>query len=568
MEKLILDYLTKNWSKENTDKIIFAPVPKGNDGDLALNVFQLTKILQKSPFELLEEIKKILEKCNLIEKTEITGPYLNLFFNSEIFFEQVFKTPLKSDILSNKNIVLEFSGPNTNKPLHLGHMRNHALGISVANILETAGANMHRVNIINDRGIHICKSMLAYKYFGNNETPESTNKKSDHFVGDYYVRFETESKKNSKLNDEIQEMLVKWENNNPEVRKLWKKMNNWTLDGHQITYKRQGIKFEKTYLESQYYLKGKKIAQMGLKNGAFIKDKDGKIIIDLEDVNLGQKVVLRADGTSIYLTNDLAVAVARDKDFNHPDSIIYTVADEQNYYFKTLFHSLDKLGVIDADKCYHLSYGLVNLPDGRMKSREGTVVDADDLMDRLHTIAENKIKETNPDTSEQEIYTVAEQIQNAAWKFYLLRTGPKKSITFDSKKSIDFTGSTGPYLQYAGVRIKSILNKSNLSPLFFKEGEIKQSEMGVFSKSEKPLGVKIMQWPKVLEKSAIEKNPTYIGTYLMELAQTWSSFYAENSVLNAKTKELKNARLALAHKVFDVLETGLNCLGIEIPEKM
>lgn len=566
MENIIIDYLAQNWNKENSQKLQLSAVPKGNAGDLAMNFFQLTKILGQPPIQIGQTIQNILKNCDLIEKTEIAGPYLNLFFKNEVFFQNVINTNIKSKVLLNKKIVLEFSGPNTNKPLHLGHMRNHALGISLSNLLENAGAQVHRVNIINDRGVHICKSMLAYKHFGNGATPESANKKSDHFVGDYYVRFETESKKacpresgEPDLNQEVQTMLQDWENEDPEVRTLWEKMNSWTLSGHQETYKRQGIKFEKSYYESDYYRRGKEIAEKGLKDGIFGKRPDGTVIIQFEDENLGEKVILRADGTSIYLTQDLAVAVARNEDFQ-PDEMIYTVADEQNYHFKVLFECLDRLKVLDAKKLFHLGYGLVHLPDGRMKSREGNVVDADNLMDQLHEIAAEKIKESNPDLTEQEIYTIAEQIQNAAWKFYLLRTGPKKSIIFDQQQSIEFTGATGPYLQYAGVRIRSILEKYGK--------EVPQQTTDQLGAPEKPLGIKILEWPKVLERAAIEKNPTYIATYLTDIAQTWSTFYAENSVLKAETTELVDGRIALAKKVFDVLEIGLNCLGIEIPEKM
>ncbi|MDH3325077.1 MAG: arginine--tRNA ligase, partial [Candidatus Peregrinibacteria bacterium] len=462
------------------------------------------------------------------------------------------------NLLKGHNTVIEYSGPNTNKPLHLGHMRNHALGISVCKLLEKAGAKVTPVNIINDRGVHICKSMLAYKHFGNGETPEQTGEKSDLFVGRYYVKFETESKKNPKLNEEIQEMLVAWENNDPETRELWKKMNNWTLSGHKKTYDRQGVKFEKEYFESDYYQNGKDIAQMGLKKGVFQKREDGTVYIDLTEEGLDEKVVLRADGTSIYLTNDLAVDTARMKDFK-PNEIMHIVADEQNYHFKVLFLCLDKLGIIDTKHLFHLGYGLVNLPDGRMKSREGNVVDADDLMNQLHEIAAQKIKEFHPELDEQKIYTIAEQIQNAAWKFYLLRTGPRKSITFDSQKSIDFHGATGPYLQYAGVRIKSILKKA---------GKVPAPDLNILGEEEKPLGVKILEFPKVLERAATEKNPTFIATYLTEFSQVWSTFYAENSILKAETEDLKNSRLALAAKVYDILESGLEILGIEIPEKM
>ena len=568
MEKYILEYLQQNWSDTHTDKIILSPVPKNALGDLALNVFGLTKVLQKSPPEILMEIKTILEGADFLEKSEIAGPYLNLFFKNNTFFKEVLQTPTQTAVLKDKKIVIEFSGPNTNKPLHLGHMRNHALGISVANILEKSGANVSRVNIINDRGMHICKSMLAYKLFGNDETPESTGKKPDHFVGDFYVRFETESKKDASLLAQVQEMLVAWEKGDPETLKLWKQMNDWTLSGHQTTYDRQGIKFIKNYFESETYTQGKTIAEEGLSKNVFEEREDGAIVINFEDENLGQKVILRADGTSIYLTNDLAVAEMRYTDFT-PDEMIWVVCDEQNYHFKVLFECLDRLDILDKKHLCHLNYGLVNLPDGRMKSREGNVVDADNMMDELHEIAAHKIKENLSPTlsaefTEDVIYKTAEQIQNAAWKYYLLRTTPNKVITFDSQKSIDFQGATGPYLQYAGVRIKSILSKISLQDdLLDKSSAIKS-----LGDDEKALGVKILAWPKTLNRAALEKNPTHIATYLIELAQIWSSFYAENSVLNAETDVLIQARCLLAQKVLDILTVGLDCLGVEIPEKM
>ena len=460
MQSKVTAYLGAHWNQDHTSKLQYAPVPKGKSGDLAINFFALTKDLSQSPIQIGQTVAEILAGCDLIEKTEMAGPYLNLHFAPQAFFKQVFATPLSTKSLLNKNIVLEFSGPNTNKPLHLGHMRNHALGISVSNTLEAAGATVHRVNIINDRGVHICKSMLAYQLFGNGETPTDTGEKGDVFVGRYYVKYNTESKKDPSLEPQVQTMLQAWEAGDTEVRGIWKKMNDWTLGGHQETYDRQGVKFEKIYHESDYYMAGKDIAQMGLEKGIFETREDGAIVINFEDENLGQKVVLRSDGTSIYLTQDLAVAVARDKDYNHPDELIYTTADEQNYHFQVLFECLDRLGVMPGNRCYHMHYGLVNLPDGRMKSREGTVVDADNLMDELHTIAEMKIKSNDKGFSNAEIKMIAEQVQNAAWKFYLLRTSPNKVITFDAKKSIDFHGATGPYLQYAGVRIKSILSKA------------------------------------------------------------------------------------------------------------
>jgi len=568
MEKLVRDFLSEHFDQIFCSKIQFSPIPKGQTGDLAMSFFELTKACpgldpgtKKSPPQIASEVAEALKGCPLLEKTEITGPYLNLFFEPKAFFESVFAAPLKSETLKDQSIVIEFSGPNTNKPLHLGHMRNHALGISVSNLLEACGAKVYRVNIINDRGVHICKSMLAYEKFGNGETPESVGKKSDHFVGDWYVRFEQELKKDESLKDEIPEMLNKWESGDEAVQKLWKKMNTWALAGHQVTYRRQGIKFEKEYFESEHYSHGKEIAEAGLKKKVFHKRDDGAVVIDLTDEEKldDEKVILRSDGTSIYLTNDLAVAVARDKDF-HPDQLIYVVADEQNYHFRVLFICLERLGLLPREKCHHLSYGLVHLPHGRMKSREGTIVDADNLMDELANLAKQEIQKRNPELSETEKNQAAEQIMNAAWKFFILTTSPRKSITFDPEKSIAFEGATGPYLQYAGVRIKSIFRKA---------GGTSSGDFSEFlGEVEKPLGVKILEFNKVLDRAAETLNPTFVVTYLLELAQEWSSFYAENSVLKAETDELKNARLQLAQKVFEVLETGLKILGIEIPKQM
>ncbi len=586
MQELILTYLQKykSWDGKLCQLIQFSPVPKGQEGDLAMSFFELTKTVskpnpkaeawsEKEPIDwkkfekglyfgvtigqIAQDIAYLFKDCPFIERTEIAGPYLNLFFKNEVFFNEVFKTPLSTDLLKNKNIVLEFSGPNTNKPLHLGHMRNHALGISMSNLLEAVGAKVHRVNIINDRGVHICKSMLAYQKWGNNETPEQTKERPDFFVGRYYIKFEQELKKDPSLKDQVQEMLIKWEDGDTEVHNLWKKMNDWTLSGHAKTYERQGIEFEKSYYESETYKQGKEIAEEGLKKKVFYKKEDGTIAIDLTSEGLDEKVIMRADGTSVYLTQDLAVATLRDQDFNHPDELIYTVADEQNYHFKVLFLCLEKLGILNRDKLCHLGYGLVNLPHGRMKSREGTVVDADNLMDELSDLALKQIHKRNPETTKEKSQSTAEQIMNAAWKFALLTTTPKKTITYDPDKSLAFEGATGPYLQYAGVRIKSIFTKE-------KPG----SGYGTPGNAEKPLGVKVLEFPAVLNRSAENKNPTYLVTYLLELAQEWSSFYAENSVLKAETNDLKQARLALAKKVLDVLEKGLGILGIEIPEQM
>ncbi len=557
MQKIVQDYLAKNWNPDYATKLNFAPVPKGQSGDLAMNFFALTKELSKSPIEIGNEVSEVLNGCDILEKTEMAGPYLNLYFKPEKFFETALQTPLKTELLKNQTVVVEYSSPNTNKPLHLGHMRNHALGISVSNLLEAVGAKVVRAAIINDRGIHICKSMLAYQKFGNDETPESTGKKPDEFVGHYYVMFETENKKDESLLKEAQEMLRAWEDGDPEIRKLWEQMNEWTYQGHQKTYDRQGVTFDKKYYESDTYQMGREFALKGLEEGIFYK-KDGAVWIDLSDQGLDEKIIIRSDGTTVYVTQDLATTFLRAKDFNF-DQHIWVVADEQNYHFQVLIACLDKLKLCEKEKLFHLGYGLVHLPDGRMKSREGTVVDADNLMDQLKEMATTKVEENNNDFTADETEAIAEAVQNAAWKFYLLKTSPNKTITFEAEKSIDFQGATGPYLQYAGVRIKSILRKAS---------NFDVKNIAALGEAEKPLGVKILEWPEVLNRAAENKNPTYMVTYLLELAQIWSSFYAENSVLNAEAPDTKNARLVLAQKVLEVLETGLNILGIEVPEKM
>jgi arginyl-tRNA synthetase len=562
MDKLILKFLQEN-GLNFTDKLSFSVVPKNQTGDRAISFFEAAKMLQKSPIELAKETANILNKCPEIEKTEIAGPYLNCFFNNQTFFKKVFSTPKELNIWKNRKIMVEFSSPNTNKPLHLGHMRNHAIGASIARIFEKCGAQVIRTAIFNDRGVHICKSMLAYEKLGNGDTPESTGEKPDHFVGKYYVKFEEESKKNPKLNDEVQEMLLAWEAGDEKVHKLWKRMNEWAFSGYDETYARQNIKFDKRYFESNLYKFGKEVVFKGLENGVFQKKPDGAVFIDLEEENLGEKILLRGNGTSVYMTQDLYTTIVKQQDFE-PDEQIWVVADEQNYHFKVLFSILKKLKICNGN-FFHLGYGLVNLPDGRMKSREGTVVDADNLMDELHSIAAEKIKEHNKDNNPQKITKIAEEIQNAAWRFFLLRTSPFKTITFDAKKSIDFQGATGPYLQYAGVRIKSILKKAKEENIQIKKDFFAEKFLG---EDEKNLGVKILEFPNVLKRAAENKTPTFIATFLMELAQLWASFYDANSILNTEDENLKKARIVLAEKVLEILESGLDSLGIDVPEEM
>lgn len=563
MKSVLLRFLSDFLPENQLELLEFGRVPKGQIGDCALKFFLLAKETQKSPLKWAQTITDALKTCPDIKSVSLAGMYLNVSFVPSVLFHEAFHMPLKGTLLQGKNIVLEFSGPNTNKPLHLGHMRNHALGISVSFLLESLGASVHRVNIVNDRGVHICKSLLAYDRFSHGETPESTQKKPDHFVGDYYVRFEQESKKDETLLLEVQEFLRLWESGDERIRALWKTMNDWTLSGHAETYKRQGVSFEKVYKESEFYLQGKDIAEAGLESGVFSRREDGAITIDLSDEGLDEKVILRADGTSIYLTQDLAVASQRNIDFQKPDEMIYVVADEQNYHFQVLFLCLEKLGILSREHLFHLGYGLVHLPSGRMKSREGTVVDADDLMDGLSDAVFQKIKERNVDMNDEEAYTIAEQVMNGAWKFYLLSSGPQKSITFDAESSLSFEGATGPYLQYAGVRIRSLLRKSP-----FQSDSFENIDLSLFGSEERSLALSLLEWNEALEKAGIHKNPTYIVTYLLELAQNWSRYYAETPLLKAETEALQRSRMALASRVLTVLEYGLSILGIEVPEKM
>jgi len=561
MEGKIREFLVENMDPKWIPDITLAPIPKGKSGDIAMAFFIVAKKTGKSPNSIAKTVSEKINSAPFLEKSEIVGPYLNLFIKPNDACIAAIETPLENEEKKGKTIVVEYSSPNTNKPLHLGHMRNHALGISFSRILETTGAKVVRTSVINDRGIHICKSMLAYEKWGNGKTPENTGEKSDTFVGRFYVRFETESKKNSALKEEAQTMLQQWEAGDDKIKALWKQMNNWALQGHEKTYKRQDVVFDKKYYESETYTLGKKFAEKGLKDGIFY-EKDGAVWLDLSAEKLDQKIIIRSDGTTVYITQDLATTFLRYEDF-HFDEHIWVVADEQNYHFKVLITALQKLHLVSSEKLFHLAYGLVNLPDGRMKSREGNVVDADNLMDELSQEASKKIKENHPDWDEEKIKKTAEMVQDAAWKFFLLKPTPVKTMIFDAEKSIDFLGATGPYVQYAIVRIKSLLEKAQEEKIDWKS----QKNFSKAGKNEKVLAIKILEWPEVLRRSVNEKNPGFISTYVMELAQSWSKFYAENQILKAP-EETKKIRLKIAEKTQEVLEKALFLLGISVPEKM
>jgi len=528
--------------------------PKGMTTDLAFPCFNLAKEQRKNPMEIAKELENKLKgkRLKFIKEIKASGPYLNFFIDYEKF------SPLVAgDVLKQKDkygsgskketIVIEFPGPNTNKPLHLGHLRNMTLGISLSNILKFSGYDVKNVDIINDRGVHICKSMMAYKEFGNGSEPD---KKPDHFVGDFYVLFAKKLESLEDTQQKIRQMLVDWENGDKETRALWKKMNNWAVSGFKQTYERFGVNVDKAYYESEHYLEGKKIVTDGLKKHIFTKDAEGNIIVDLEERGLGKRVLLRGDGTTLYITQDIVLALKRYNDF-HMDRMVYVVGEEQRDHFKALFSVFEILGYKFAKKCYHLSYGMVNLPEGRMKSREGTAVDADNLMDELRNIAMDKIKERGGDDEKK-----AEKIGLSAIKYFIVKFDPDKTITYDPKASLEFEGDTGPYIQYTYARANSIMQKStakiSTKPLF-----TERIELDIIRK--------ISQFSDMVEKSAGEYRPNILAAYVFELATLFNEFYHSLKVVG---EPQESNRLALVAAVMQVIENGTRLLGIDVLKEM
>ncbi len=478
---------------------------------------------------------------------------------------------------TNKKVMVEYSSPNTNKPLHLGHLRNNFLGWSVAEILKATGNEVIKNCIVNDRGIHICKSMLAWQKFGNGATPESTNTKGDHFVGDYYVKFNDEYKKEvetlvasgmakdeaekeAPLMKQTQEMLLQWENGDPEVLEVWTKMNGWVYEGFDKTYNRIGSDFDKTYYESNTYLLGKDIVEEGLQKSVLFKKPDGSVWIDLTADGLDEKLVLRKDGTSVYITQDLGLAQLKYEEFHYNDSI-YVIGDEQNYHLKVLKLILEKLGAPYASGIHHLSYGMVELPSGKMKSREGTVVDADDLVDEMINISKQKTEALGKvkDFTNDELDNLYDTIGLGALKFFLLRVDPKKKMIFNPEESIDFHGFTGPFVQYTYARIKSILRKEQPKNI--------EASKELFP-LEKEIIVQLEQFPAIVAEAAKDLDPSKIAIHIFNLAKTFNSFYAEHSIANAETEEKKELRLKLAQFTANVIARGMALLGINVPERM
>lgn len=548
--------------------------PDPGMGDLGFPMFMFAKKFRKGPPVIAREVAEILSgDVELAEygRVQSQGPYVNVFVSREKATESVLKNILlspesygKTNSLSGRKIMIEFSSPNTNKPLHLGHLRNDALGESVSRILKFLGAEVYKVCIINNRGVHICKSMLAYKKFGNNETPESLGVKSDRFVGDFYVKFAKWASEDPGAEEEAQKMLRKWEAGDPDTVALWKKMNNWAVSGMERTYKRTGVSFDKYYFESDTYLLGKDAIAKGLEEKIFYKDEEGTTWVDLTEENLDKKVLLRKDGTSVYITQDIGTAIQRHNDWPF-DQLVYVVGSEQIYHFKVLFLVLKKLGYSWADMLYHLSYGMVNLPEGRMKSREGTVVDADDLIDSLRDMAVEEIKVKNREEAVGDINDVAEKIALGALHYFLLQVTPSKDMLFNPKESLSFNGDTGPYLQYMGARITSVLKKAESSPSV--QGAVSDYSL-LDEEYEWELLKLLAKFPDVVDEAGRNMDPSRIALYLYELSKGFSRFYHECPILDEKNPVLSKTRLDLAKAVLVVLKNAMNLVMIPFLESM
>lgn len=560
-------------------------------GDYTVVVFPFVKLLRQKP-EVLGNLigNHLLENGGLFSAFEMVSGFLNLTLKDSVwisfllnhFNDEQFGTQPKHD----RRVMVEYSSPNTNKPLHFGHLRNIFLGYAVAEILKATGNQVVKANLINDRGIHICKSMIAWMRYANGDTPEKTGVKGDHMVGDYYVRFNdmykkeiadlvtqgteaTVAEKEAPIMKEAQELLRKWEQNDLEVRKVWEMMNGWVYDGFRESYKRLGVDFDKMYYESDTYLLGKAIVEQGLKKGVLFKKDDGSVWVDLTEDGLDQKLLLRGDGTSVYITQDLGTAKLKHSDYNLDESI-YVIADEQNYHMQVLKLILKKLHEPCADGIYHLSYGMVELPTGRMKSREGTVVDADDMMDEMTALAKEQTEQAGKTEgfAPDELATLYNTIGLGALKFYLLRVDPKKKMIFDPKESIDLHGYTATFIQYAHARICSILRKEQcpLLPDNIKFQAFIQNEP--LAPAEKALALMLEQYPDVLDTAAKEFNPSALCNYCFTLAQQFNSFFELHSVSKAESDEKKQLRLMLIIMTAMVMRNGMKLLGIRLPERM
>jgi arginyl-tRNA synthetase len=564
----------------------FQATNKDFEGDITVVIFALLRYIKGNPVEIGSKLGAYLkENVKEVSDFNVVKGFLNLVIADEFFlnaFNEIYATQNFGFVSPNpdeKAVMVEYSSPNTNKPLHLGHIRNNLLGYSVAEIIKASGKKVYKTQIINDRGIHICKSMLAWQRFGNGATPESTGLKGDKLVGNYYVAFdkaykeeiaqlmaagktEEEAKKQAPILLEAQEMLLKWEAGDEAVVSLWKTMNTWVYAGFEQTYKELGVDFDKNYYESITYLLGKDVVAIGLEKGVFYKKEDGSVWIDLTADGLDEKIVLRSDGTAVYMTQDIGTAIERFKDFDLSE-LVYTVGNEQDYHFKVLFLILKKLGFEWADNLYHLSYGMVDLPSGKMKSREGTVVDADDLMQEMVDTAKNISQELGKleGYSQPEKEALYKIIGMGALKYYILKVDPKKRILFDPEESVDFNGNTGPFIQYTYARIQSIIRKADF------DFSIAIKDISLHEK-ERELIKQIQQFPDIIQNAAKNHSPALIANYTYDLVKEYNSLYQSLPILGSENEKEKILRTQLSAKVGDIIKAAFKLLGIEVPERM
>ena len=565
----------------------FQATRKDFEGDITIVIFPMLRYKKGNPIQIGESIGKYLvENIEEVVSYNVVKGFLNLVIDDRFYlqsFYTIFNQESYGLCSDSKNVVMvEYSSPNTNKPLHLGHVRNNLLGYSVAEILKASGNKVYKTQIINDRGIHICKSMLAWKKYGNSETPESKGMKEDSFVGFYYVKFndiykkeinnlisdglsEEEAKKQAPILIEAQKMLLKWEAGDPETVALWKMMNEWVYDGFKITYQNLGVNFDTLYYESDTYLLGKDVIENGLTREVFFKKDDGSVWCDLTDEGLDEKLVLRSDGTAVYMTQDIGTAIQRVEDHSDINGMVYTVGNEQDYHFKVLFLILKKLGFSWAAQLYHLSYGMVDLPSGKMKSREGTVVDADELMQEMTDTAKSISQELGKldGYSEDEKIDLYRMIGLGALKYFILKVDPKKRILFDPKSSVDFQGNTGPFIQYTFARIQSILRKAS-----FKYDEPVDIAGVSLHIKEKELIKQIELYPDIIQQAAKNFSPALIANYTYDLVKEFNSFYQNVSILGETDETKKTIRVQLASKVAEIIKSAFSLLGIDVPNRM
>jgi arginyl-tRNA synthetase len=581
----VIESLEKLYSKQFSAKDFQINKTKPEfEGDYTVVMFSLLKPLGKTPDALGNELGNHLVQNypSLFNAFNIIKGFLNISVADRYWISVL--TNNYNDIcfgkgeLKHKKVMIEYSSPNTNKPLHLGHLRNNFLGWSIAEIIKASGYDTVKTCIVNDRGIHICKSMIAWQLFANGATPQSTSTKGDHFVGDYYVKFndvykqevdqliqqgvdKATAEKEAPIMKATQQMLLDWEAGKPEVMQLWKEMNSWVYAGFDETYKRIGSDFDKAYYESNTYLLGKKTVEEGLQKNVFLKKEDNSVWIDLTADGLDEKIVQRKDGTSVYITQDIGLAQQKYDEYKI-DQSIYVIGDEQNYHMKVLQLICKKLGLPYADGIYHLSYGMVELPTGKMKSREGTVVDADDLLDEMERVAQQKTEELGKvkDFTAEELKELYKTISIGALKFYLLRVDPKKKMIFNPEESIDFHGYTGPFIQYTHARIKSILKKAEAA----ERSAVSQTLLPL----EKALMIELESFPAIVEQACNEHDPSHLANYIYTVAKTYNSFYTEHSVMNAESEDKKQLRLFICELTANVIASGMQMLGIRVPERM